>query len=204
MSKECLWLPRALPHSIKARAPPGPASCSLASLSSRNKVSLSPLHLSLWAEMLSWWLLRWILGLPQLGPAREQFKGCHLLSLLVGVAEEGWEEGVSFKQKGINGAELQGSLPTRLCTCSRWSLTKWPSASSAFLNAAMFVLEMGYDQSFPRCFKPTVLAPIPKVGQPSCAVQLGGHSEGRGRCRHTGNSETKVCPRRELRKRRTD
>ena len=114
MSKECLWPPGALPHSIKARAPPGPASCSLASLSSRNKVSLSPLHLPLWAELLSWWLLRWILGLPQLGPAREQFKGCHLLSLLVGVALEGWEEGVSFKQKGINGAELQGSLPTSI------------------------------------------------------------------------------------------
>lgn len=199
-----MWPPRALRHSIKARAPPGPASCSLASLSSRNKVSLSPLHLSLWAEMLSWWLLRLILGLPHRCPATERLKGCHLLSLLVGLALEGWEERVSFKQKGINGAELQGGLPTRICTCSRWSLTKWPSASSATLNAAMFVLEMGYDQSFPRCFKPTVLAPIPKVGQPSCAVQLGGHNEGRGRCRHTGCSETKVCPWRELRRRQTD
>ena len=56
----------------------------------------------------------------------------------------------------------------------------------------------------PGALNPLLLAPIPKVGQPSCAVQLGGHSEGRGRCRHTGNSETKVCPRRELRRRRTD
>ena len=135
-----------------------------ASLSSRNKVSLSPLHLSLWAELLSWWLLRWILGLPQLGPAREQFKGCHLLSLLVGVAEEGFEEGVSFKQKGINGPQLQGGLPTRICTCSRWSLMKSPSASSRFFIAAMFVLEMGYDQSFPRCFKPTVAGSYSQSG----------------------------------------
>ena len=38
----------------------------------------SAASLSLWAELLSWWLLRLTLGLPQPGPAIEQLKGCHL------------------------------------------------------------------------------------------------------------------------------
>ena len=101
------------------------------------------------------------------------------------MAGEGWEEGVSLKQKGINGAELQGRLPTRMSAFSRRSLTKWPSASSAIFITAMFVQEMGYDQSFHRCFKPTVLGPVLKGVQPSCAMQFGGHDEGRGNCRHT-------------------
>lgn len=54
--------PRALEHSIKACSTPGSASSSLASLSSNNKVSLSLLCLSLWAEVLCWWLLRLMLG----------------------------------------------------------------------------------------------------------------------------------------------
>ena len=81
MSKECLWPRGALGHSIKACGAPGSASSSLGSLSSRNEVSLSPLHLSLWAELLSWGLLRLILGLPQLGPATELLKGCDLFPL---------------------------------------------------------------------------------------------------------------------------
>ena len=70
--------PRGSGTQHKTCAAPGSASSSLASFSSRNEVSLSPLHLSLWAELLSWWLLALILGLPQLGPATELFKGCHL------------------------------------------------------------------------------------------------------------------------------
>ena len=63
------------------------------------------------AELMSWWLLRWILGLPQLGPAREQFKGCHLLSLLVGVALEGWEEGFPSSRRGSMGLSCREVCP---------------------------------------------------------------------------------------------
>ena len=70
-------------------------------------------------------------------------------------------------------------------TFRRWALSKWPRACRAFFSAALCILEMGYDQSFRRCFKPTLLGPLPKVGQLACAVQLGGHDEGRGSCKHS-------------------
>ena len=63
------------------------------------------------AELLSWWLLRWILGLPQLGPAREQFKGCHLLSLLVGWLRRAGKRGFLLSRRGSMGLSCREVCP---------------------------------------------------------------------------------------------
>lgn len=202
MSKECLWPPQGSGTQHKSLR------CSrlcilfscLPFLEERGKPESAPsLSVSQTAVSVATEADTWAASAL---PCRTTVEGLQSPCLLGEVAGESWEEEVgSFKQKGIHGAQLQGGLPTRMCTCRRPSLTKWPSASSAIFKATM---EMGYDQSFHRCFKATALGPIPKVGQPSCAVQLGGHNEGRGKCRRTGCFENKECPQRELRRRQTD
>lgn len=194
-----MWPHRALGPSIKGCAAPGSASWSLASLSSRNEVSLSPLHPSLWAELLSWRLPGLILGLPQLGPETELLEAVSLSMLVAG---ESWEEGALFQQKGINGAQPQGDVPSSICTCH--AVTKCPRPSRDISNTAMSVLEKGWDQSLHRGLKATVLAAIAEVGRPSRAVPLGGHEEGGGSCRHRVCFEEQPCPWRELRDRETD
>ena len=195
---ECLWPHRALGHGIKGCAAPGSASSSssLECLSSRNEVSLSLLHLSLWAELLSRRLSRPILGLPRLGLDTELSKGRQPFR------GGGWGQlgrGGFVPAEGDQWGSAAGGCAQQnlhLPWCSKMS----PDIS----NTAMSLLDMGCDPSFHRGLKATVLGHIPEVRRPSCAVPLTGQKGDGGSCGHRAYFEDLMCPWRELRDRQTD
>lgn len=70
-----------------------------------------PLRLSLWAELLPWWPLSLILGLPQLGPAGELLKGCHLFPFAQGLPGRAGKRGVLSSQRGSVGLSRREGCP---------------------------------------------------------------------------------------------